>query len=134
MLIEDNPGDAALTAEALAASSRGSTVHVAKSGEAALEFLRADDVRPDLILLDLNLPGTDGREVLRALKSDERLRRIPVVVFSASSDPADIQAAYDLGANSYIAKPLTYSDYEKVMAVLDLYWFSVVTRPAEVRG
>ncbi len=130
LLIEDNPADAALTTEALAQASRHCTLHVARSGEAALEFLRGgDDARPDLILLDPNLPGMSGLEVLRALKGDERLRQIPVVVLSTSASQPDVDAAYDLGANAYILKPESFSEYHEVMKVLDLYWFSVVTRP-----
>jgi two-component system, response regulator len=88
-------------------------------------------LRPDLILLDLNLPGIDGRLVLRALKADARLRNIPVLVLSASDNPQDIATAHDLGATSYIIKPPSYAEYEQMMKVVDLYWFSVVARPAK---
>ena len=110
LLVEDNPADVRLVQEALDVDNQSTVVHHVEDGEAALEFLRregeyADVPRPDLVLLDLNLPRIDGREVLAEMKADEDLHRIPVVVLSVSDNVDDIRASYDLHANSYITKP-----------------------------
>ena len=112
------------------------------NGEQALEFLyrtsnssdRANSLRPSLILLDLNLPGTDGREVLRQIKQDQNLKRIPVVVFTTSSNPKDIEECYQFGANSYIVKPINFAQLKRDAQLLIDYWFEVTRSPIDLEG
>ena len=101
-----------------------------EDGTAALEYLRSPDGhRPDLVLLDLNLPGVDGLDVLAEMKSDPELRRIPVVVLTTSSSEADIHRAYDLGVNSYVTKPVGLDGWLEVVQCIDGFWFSLVQLP-----
>jgi CheY-like chemotaxis protein len=134
LLVEDNPGDVRLTIEALKEGKVRNNLAVAKDGVEALAFLRrqgnyADASRPDLILLDLNLPRKDGREVLAEIKEDPALRRIPVVVLTTSKAEEDIVRTYDLHANCYITKPVDLEQFISVVRSIDDFWLSVVRLP-----
>ena len=136
LLVEDNPGDARLTAEALKeAKVRNKLRHIGDGAE-ALAFLRgqgkyAGAQRPDLILLDLNLPRKDGREVLAEIKGDERLKRIPVVILTTSQAEEDILRAYNLNANCYVSKPVDLDQFIKVVGTIKDFWLTIVKLPAE---
>jgi chemotaxis family two-component system response regulator Rcp1 len=135
LLVEDNPADVRLTREALEEGKVRNHLHVAPDGAAALEFLRregiyADAPRPDLILLDLNLPRMNGREVLTAIKEDESLRRIPVVVLTTSEDEEDVLRSYELHANCYVTKPVGLDQFLAVVRQIDSFWLEVVKLPA----
>jgi two-component system, chemotaxis family, response regulator Rcp1 len=130
LLVEDNPADVELTRKALADGKIRNTVHVAKDGFAALDFLRHDSSpRPDLILLDLTLPGMDGLELLAKLKHDSALRSIPVIVLSSSSSDVDVEDAYRLHASCFIRKPVNYAQFTDVVRTLEGFWFQVVRLP-----
>jgi CheY-like chemotaxis protein len=134
LLVEDNPGDVRLTTEVLKDAKICNTVSVAVDGVQALDFLfrrgaHADAVRPDLILLDLNLPKKDGREVLQAIKNDEDLKQIPVVVLTTSNAEQDILKSYALHANCYITKPVDLEQFTKVVTSIEEFWFSIVKLP-----
>lgn len=135
LLIEDNPGDVFLTQTAFAESKIDNQIHLAEDGEQALAFLTAckNDVSrkawPDLILLDLNLPKLDGRDVLSFIKQDELLRSIPVVILTSSEAEQDVVSSYNLHANSYIVKPLSLGQFTKVISAIENFWFSVVILP-----
>ncbi|OIQ65368.1 response regulator rcp1 [mine drainage metagenome] len=136
LLVEDNPGDIRLTREAMKEGKLHNRLHVVNDGVEAMEFLQrrgqyADVPRPDLILLDLNLPRMDGREVLAALKADTGLRSIPVVVLTTSHAEADVMRAYDLHANCYITKPVDFNQFMKVVQHIDDFWVNVVTLPKQ---
>ena len=136
LLIEDNPGDVRLAQEGLKEGKIHNRLGVARDGEEALRYLRregefSDATRPDLILLDLNLPRKDGRETLAEIKSDPDLRRIPVVVLTMSKSEEDIFNAYDLHANCYITKPLDLNQFIKVVNSIEEFWFSVVRLPRD---
>jgi CheY-like chemotaxis protein len=135
LLVEDNPGDVRLTREALKEGKVHNNLHVAPDGVEALAFLRregryADAVRPDLILLDLNLPRKGGREVLEEIKGDPSLRHIPVVILTSSSAEQDIARAYDLHANCYISKPVDLDQFIMVVKSIEDFWFTVVKLPS----
>src|ERR687892_1829962 len=130
LLVEDNPGDVRLTKEALKEGRILNHVNVVGDGVEALSYLRrqgghAAAVRPDLILLDLNLPRKDGREVLAEIKADPDLRRIPVVVLTTSKAEEDIFRSYDLHANCYITKPVDLDQFINVVKTIESFWFSV---------
>lgn len=134
LLVEDNPGDVRLTREALKESKMHNTLHVASDGVEALRFLRGEgeykgSPRPDIILLDLNLPRKDGREVLAEIKADESLRRIPVVILTTSDDEHDILRSYDLHANCYITKPLDLRQFATIVKTIENFWFQIVKLP-----
>ncbi len=134
LLVEDNPGDVLLTQESLADSKVNNTLHVVKDGVEAMAFVRregqyADRPRPDLVLLDLNLPRKDGREVLEELKSDDDLRRIPVVILTTSSQEEDVAQAYDAHANCYITKPIDLEQFMKVVRTIESFWLEIVKLP-----
>ena len=134
LLVEDNPGDVRLTQEALKEAKVTNRLHVAEDGVEAMDFLRrkgkhADAPRPDVILLDLNLPRKDGREVLAEVKADEDLRRIPVVVLTVSNDHEDIFKTYDLHANCYITKPIDLDQFMKVVKSVEEFWLTIVKLP-----
>ncbi len=134
LLIEDNPADVRLTREALAEAKVLNSLHVTADGVAALTFLRqegrhAESPRPDLILLDLNLPKMDGREVLAEIKMDDELKRIPVVVLTTSSAEADVVRSYDLHANAYVTKPVDFNQFLRVISAIEQFWLAVVTLP-----
>ncbi|HEY0016178.1 MAG TPA: response regulator [Longimicrobium sp.] len=138
LLVEDNPGDVRLTREALRDGKVHNHLSVVPDGVEALAFLRrqgkyADAPRPDLILLDLNLPKKDGREVLQDIKADPALQRIPVVVLTSSEAERDIAQAYALHANCYITKPVDLDQFITVVRSIEDFWFTIVKLPAEPR-
>ena len=134
LLVEDNPGDARLTQEAMREAKMTNVLHVVEDGEQAMDFLQRrghfkDAPRPDLILLDLNLPKKDGRAVLAEVKSDPDLRRIPVVVLTTSRSEEDVLRAYDMHANAYVTKPVDLEQFMRIVALIDEFWLQVVTLP-----
>ena len=134
LLVEDNPGDVRLTVEGLKESKVRNNLHVARDGVEAMEFLRREGphtgaVRPDLILLDLNLPRMDGREVLLEIKSDAKLKTIPVVVLTTSRAEHDVLRSYELQANCYITKPADLEQFITVVKSIEDFWFTIVTLP-----
>jgi chemotaxis family two-component system response regulator Rcp1 len=130
LMIEDNPGDVRLTIEALREAKVRNNLQVAIDGVAGLEQLRRRDIpRPDLILLDLNLPRKDGREVLAEIKSDPVLKTIPVVVLTSSSAEQDVVRSYELQANCYITKPVDLEQFISVVKSIEDFWFTIVTLP-----
>jgi CheY-like chemotaxis protein len=136
LLVEDNHIDVRLTKEALREGKIRNNLHVARDGEEAMSFLLrqapyADAMRPDVVLLDLNLPRMDGREVLARIKQDPDLRRIPVVVLTTSKADEDILRSYDLHVNCYITKPVDMNRFIDIVRAIDEFWFSIVTLPAE---
>ena len=138
LLVEDNPADVRLTQEALKEGKVRNNLFVARDGVEALEFLRrqgphANATKPDLILLDLNLPRKDGREVLADIKNDDTLRSIPVVVLTTSSAEADILKSYNLHANCYITKPVDLEQFVQVIKSIDDFWLTVVRLPSDKR-
>jgi two-component system, chemotaxis family, response regulator Rcp1 len=136
LLVEDNPGDVRLTREALREGKVHNNLAVASDGVEAVAYLRkqgeyAKAVRPDLILLDLNLPRMDGREVLAEIKADPILRNIPVVVLTSSQAEEDIVRAYDLHANCYVTKPVDLDQFIRVVESIEDFWFTIVKLPPE---
>ena len=136
LLVEDSPSDVLMTREALDYAKLRHHLHVVEDGVRALAFLRregpyAQAPRPDLILLDLNLPRKDGREVLLELKADDQLRTIPVVVLTTSRAEEDVLRAYGLHANCYIAKPVDFMRFAEVVRAIEHFWFTVVTLPPD---
>jgi two-component system response regulator len=134
LLVEDNPGDVELTREALHDTKVHMELSVVQDGVEAMAFLRregryADAPRPDLILLDLNLPRKDGRGVLSEVKADPVLRHIPVVVLTSSQAEQDIVRAYDLHANCYVTKPVDLDQFVKIVRSIEQFWFTVVKLP-----
>jgi len=138
LLVEDNPGDVRLTQEAINDGKVRNNMHVAEDGVEAVAFLRragkyADAPRPDLILLDVNLPKKDGREVLAEIKTDEDLKRIPVVVLTTSKAEQDIFRAYDQHANCYITKPVDLDQFITIVKGIEDFWFTIVKLPSDGR-
>ncbi len=136
LLVEDNPGDVRLTTEALRDGKFYNNLNVVGDGEQALAYLRkegkyAKATRPDLILLDLNLPKKDGRQVLEEIKADNDLKRIPVVILTTSRAEEDIFKAYNYNANCYITKPIGFSEFIKVIKSIEDFWLTVVKLPSE---
>lgn len=136
LLVDDNPADLDLTIDALAQSKWPSHVSTVSDGAEAITYLRregryATATRPHLVLLDLNLPRKDGRSVLADIKSDPALRRIPVVIFSTSQAPLDIERCYDLRANSYVTKPPTLRDWVAAVVLLKEFWIGCACLPRE---
>ena len=134
LLVEDSAGDARLAREALAESKLRNRLHHVVDGVDAMRFLRREPPhgaapRPDLVLLDLNLPGMDGREVLAAIKQSEDLRQIPVVILTVSEDEGDVLRSYDLHANCYITKPLDLGQFLKVVRSIEAFWLTIVRLP-----
>jgi CheY-like chemotaxis protein len=139
LLVEDDPGDELMTREAFEENKVRNNLHVARDGEEALDFLNrrgayADAPRPDLVLLDLNLPKFDGRQVLAEIKADEDLRTIPVVVLTTSGAEEDILRSYQLHANAYVTKPVDFTRFIQVVRQIDDFFVSVVRLPARTRG
>ena len=136
LLVEDDPNDVELTLLAFKRNHITNRVHVAADGDAALDFLFCTgphaggsvEDRPKLVLLDLNLPTISGRDVLRRIKTDPRTRSIPVVILTSSSHARDLQETYDLGANSYIVKPVDFEQFSRVVRALGEYWM-LINRP-----
>jgi len=134
LMVEDNPGDVRLTQEALKDAKVSNTLRVVEDGAAALDYLhqRGEHVnapRPDLILLDLNLPKKNGREVLEEIKEDENLKTIPVVILTTSQAEEDVVRAYSLHANCYITKPVDFTQFAKIVRTIEDFWLSIVTLP-----
>ncbi len=134
LLVEDNPADIRLMLEILKEGDIPNDFHVVTDGEEAISFLRQEDAfkskpRPDVIFLDLNLPKKDGREVLKEIKADPSLRRIPVIVMTTSGAKEDIETAYDHHANCFITKPVDLQDFMKVAETLKHFWLSMVQLP-----
>ncbi len=135
LLVEDSKADVRLTIEALRDAKVRNNLHVARDGVEALAFLRregayAGSVRPDLVLLDLNLPRKGGREVLEEIKQDQALRRIPVVILTTSEAEEDIARSYDLHANCYISKPVDLDQFITVVRSIEDFWLTIVKLPA----
>lgn len=138
LLVEDSAGDARLAIEALKDSKIKNDIYHVQDGIEAMNFLKREEgyeesPRPDLILLDLNLPRMDGREVLAEIKKHEDLKRIPVVVLTTSSDEADIFRSYNLHANCYVTKPIDLTQFIKVVKSIDNFWLSIVKLPNGVQ-
>jgi CheY-like chemotaxis protein len=139
LLVEDSPEDFEATERALRKSGLKNPIHRCVDGDEALDYLYrrgryanpARSPRPGIVLLDLNLPGTDGREVLEAVKKDDVLKQIPVIVLTTSADARDVEACYLAGANSYIQKPVDLEGFMKAIEHLNGYWFEVVILPQE---
>ena len=134
LLVEDDIGDIELTKEALEDSKLQINLNVVRDGVDAIAYLRQEGefsnaIAPDLILLDLNLPRMDGREVLQEMKSDNRLRHIPVVVLTTSDTDEDILGSYNLGANCYVNKPLGLEEFTKIVRSIEEFWFTIVKLP-----
>jgi chemotaxis family two-component system response regulator Rcp1 len=137
LLAEDNPGDVRLTKEALRESKISNNLNVVPDGVEAMAFLRregkyADAPRPDVILLDLNLPKKDGREVLAEVKADPVLRLIPVVIITSSEAEQDVLKTYELYANCYVTKPVDLEQFIKVIQSIETFWLTIVTLPSSV--
>ncbi|MGA2676764.1 MAG: response regulator [Methanobacterium sp.] len=136
LLVEDNEGDIGLVEEVFEEGRINNNLSVAEDGDEAMMFLRkegqfANATRPDLILLDLNLPGKDGREVLKEVKEDDNLKKIPIVVLTTSKAEEDILKSYDLHANSYITKPVDFDQFINVIKSIESFWLEVVKLPSQ---
>jgi CheY-like chemotaxis protein len=134
LMVEDNPTDVLIAREGLAGAQMRNTLHVAEDGIEAMEFLRqrgkyAGAPRPDLILLDLNMPRKNGQEVLAEIKADEHLMNIPVIILTTSKSAEDIDKAHGLHADCYISKPVDFDEFTEVVQTSQDFWFSVVTLP-----
>ncbi|UBF28182.1 response regulator [Kovacikia minuta CCNUW1] len=136
LLIEDSPTDATLTIRSFNQAKIANNLHWLTDGEAAMDYLRQQGefenaARPDLILLDLNLPGMDGREILAEVKSDANLKRIPVVILTTSADEEDVLRSYNLNANCYITKPFDVQQFIQVVQMIGDFWLAAVKLPME---
>ena len=136
LLVEDNPSDACLTEEAFKECKVVNHIDTVTTGEEAMAFLRrtgahSDGVRPDLVLLDLNLPGKDGREVLKEIKSDPDLKRIPVVILTTSKAETDILKSYDSHANAYVTKPVDLDQFTEAVKRIEDFWLAIVKFPTQ---
>jgi two-component system, chemotaxis family, response regulator Rcp1 len=134
LIVEDSPSDAFIVTEALKQGEEPTEIFAVHDGVEAMDFLRqhgkyADAPRPDVILLDLNMPRKDGREVLSEIKSDERLKSIPVIVLTSSAADQDVLTAYRLHANCYLAKPVDFSKFKEMVQTIETFWFRNVTLP-----
>lgn len=137
LLVDDNPGDIRLTQEALKESKVFNNLHIVEDGMEALEFLRKkgrfkNEITPDIILLDLNLPKINGQEVLTEIKNDELLKKIPVVILTISRAEEDILKSYELHANCYITKPVDMNQFIKIVRSIENFWFSIVRLPPNI--
>lgn len=134
LLVEDNKGDIELTRESLSRGKLKNRLTVVEDGESALNYLfkrapYADVMRPDIVLLDLNLPKVSGRDILKALKQDESLNDIPVIILSSSQDAFDIKEAYQLHANCFVSKPVSLSSFIQVVQSIESFWINIVKLP-----
>ncbi|WP_447971307.1 response regulator [Nitrospira sp. M1] len=134
LLVEDDEEDVLLTKEALHRSKLSIELDVVTNGEQALLYLRqeapyADTTRPDLVLLDINLPRKNGWEVLEVIKTHDQLKSLPVTMLTTSSEDPDIQRSYDLGANSYVTKPIGIDEFHRVVQAIQDFWFTIVKLP-----
>jgi CheY-like chemotaxis protein len=138
LLVEDNPHDVEITVRALKKGEIKNELVVAKDGQEALDILfsneKADKLQPGLILLDLNLPKVNGLEVLRELKADPNLRRVPVIILTASTHEEDIVRSYDLGVNTFISKPVEFEEFIRVVTMIEQYWIVIATLPPASRA
>jgi CheY-like chemotaxis protein len=139
LLIEDSPSDARLTQEAFLEGKIGNNLTIVGDGAEAMAYLKregrwASAARPDLILLDLNLPKIDGREVLRRIKIDEELRQIPIVILTTSEAEQDVAEAYEYHANCYIRKPIDLARFLEIVSMVENFWLTVVKLPSGARG
>lgn len=137
LLVEDNEGDIFLTKKAFEKAKIANNIRVAIDGEMALEMLRkegeySDIPKPDIVLLDINLPKRDGKQVLLEMKEDEELKRIPVVILTSSKAEQDVIKTYDMHASSYIVKPINLVNFHDVVTAIEDFWFSVVVLPSNV--
>jgi len=130
LLVEDNPDDADLTTRALVKSNVMNRVVIARDGAEALDVVHQQGLRPQLVLLDLKLPKIDGLEVLRRIRNDERTKHLPVVVLTSSKEDRDIVESYNLGANSYVQKPVDFAQFMSAVGQLGLYWLVLNESPA----
>lgn len=136
LLVEDSPSDANLTIREFSKAKIANNLHWVEDGDTAMEYLRkqgefTDVPRPDLILLDLNLPGMDGREVLEEVKSDPELKRIPVVILTTSNDEQDVLRSYNLNANCYVTKPIDIEQFINVVQLIKDFWLAAVLLPSD---
>lgn len=139
LLVEDNQMDVILTLDAFREAKLKNTIHVARNGQEALDYLfgkdkfanREEYPIPSLILLDLKMPGIDGFEVLRQVKGTERLKRIPVIILTSSKEEGDRALSYDIGANSYLLKPVSFDGFTDVVRKIDDYWFTLNIKPPD---
>jgi chemotaxis family two-component system response regulator Rcp1 len=134
LLVEDNPGDTRLTIEALKESKINNTLNTVEDGTEALKYLRREGEykganRPDLILLDLDLPNMSGRELLEIVKTDKTLRHIPIVILTISESDKDVLQSYDMQANAYVRKPIDLDQFVRVVQSIENFWFTVVKYP-----
>ncbi|NAS89404.1 two-component system response regulator [ANME-1 cluster archaeon AG-394-G21] len=135
LLVEDDPGDQKLITVSLKNQKIGNEVHIADSGEEAMDFLYLrgkyshETSRPDLILLDLNMPGMGGKEFLRQIKGDEKMKSIPVIILTSSDSDDDIIDTYNLHASGYVKKPVKLEDFKRVMKQINEYWFVICRLP-----
>jgi len=139
LLVEDNPADIRLTQEGFRECKIQNNLHAVENGVEAMDYMRRQGaydnaVEPDIILLDLNLPLKDGREVLAEVKADDHLKRIPVVVLTSSKAEEDIVKSYDLHANCYVSKPLDLDQFYKVVQAVENFWFTIVKLPTRTNG
>jgi chemotaxis family two-component system response regulator Rcp1 len=137
LLIEDNPGDIRLTQEAFKGSSLPIVLNVVTDGVMGINYLKKvhpyqDSLTPDLVLLDLNLPKRDGREVLQEIKSDKNLKKIPIVVLTTSTAEQDIQQAYSLHVNSYISKPVDFDKFHEIIQNIEEFWLKTAVLPTTI--
>jgi CheY-like chemotaxis protein len=140
LLAEDNPKDVDLTSRALAASNLANRLIVARDGVEALDYLRGEGVfagrdpeRPAVVLLDIKMPRKDGLEVLREIRGDPKLRRLPVVILTSSREEQDLVAGYDLGVNAYVVKPVDFEEFIRAVKQLGVFWALINERPPEVK-
>ena len=136
LLVEDNAGDVGLIEEVFEEAKIRNNIHVAEDGEEAMLYLRgkgkfSGSPRPDIIILDFNLPNKDGREVLREIKEDDKLKNIPIVVLTTSNAEKDILRAYELHANAYITKPIDFNQFIKVVGSIENFWLEIVQLPTK---
>lgn len=136
LLVEDNEGDVLLTQEAFSEAKIANHIHVAMDGAEALEFLRKEDKysdakTPDMVLLDLNLPKKNGKEVLEEIKKDNNLKHIPVIIMTSSKSEEDVIKTYDLHANSYVVKPVNLEKFVHIVEAIENFWFTVVVLPRD---
>lgn len=134
LMVEDNPGDVRLTREAFDQAAIDFAIHVVTDGDAALDFLfqrgaHTDAPRPDLVLLDLNLPRLNGQEVLKSMRDDPELKRIPVIVLTSSDDEDDVLRSYQLQANAYLKKPVDPAKFDELVRFLEEFWFGIAQLP-----